>query len=266
MWTPQYHHVTQIHSDGSGWNDCAEASVARFLMECDLSRQPNDQHWNIVRAVLDPAQPLVGIWALISHLGELGRGEPDQPGQGYTTILGINAMLAAYGIAAQFTDGGVAAYALALAAPWSLCWVDGTVMAPPTHPASYFGNEAGQGNHFMLWLPSYQGRDNVFNDPLSIDPDIYSDAAYTVASVSEAMYGCWVLPNTNHGEDGPEQYHVLAACALKQQPNHLPGVVEVLTAGTLVTATANGTTPNWRQVTAPDGRNGWLLQNNLAQA
>jgi hypothetical protein len=68
-----------------------------------------------------------------------------------------------------------------------------------------------------------------------------------------------------HG-DGSEQYHVLTACALKQLPNHLPGMVEQLAAGTLVKATANGKTPNWRKVTAPDGKTGWLLQANLAQA
>jgi hypothetical protein len=258
-WTPRWHHVTQLHADGSGWNDCGEASIARYLMECDLASFAGKPQWDLIRRVHDPRDPAT-IWDLVSQIGQIARGMPDQPGQPPTSVSGMEHALSAYSISWQWVEGP-AAFDAAYSAYWSICWVDGTVLAPASFPASFFGGETGY-DHLILWLPRYQGSPTWFNDPLTVTPDTRSDVQYDLDAVRQAMGGAWILPPTHHGEDG--QARIIQACELKRSPNHLPGDVAALPAGATVELAAS-VTPHWQQV-GYQGKTGWVLRANLRAA
>src|SRR5579883_2501818 len=191
-WTPRWRHVTQIHQDQSGWNDCAEASLARAIMEYDPAtpeRTANGE-WQLVRNIHDPLNPST-IWDLISRLGIIARGIPDQPGQGFTSAGGIQAILAAFGLqlAENYIDGPAAGWQATLEHELVLCWVDGTVLAPASFPASYFGGDWGY-DHLILSLPVV----GLYNDPLTVWPDTRTDVGYADWAVQQALGGVWVLP------------------------------------------------------------------------
>lgn len=267
-WTPRFHHVTQIHSDGSGWNDCGEASLSRALLEYDAttaSRQSNNE-WDLVRRVHNPSDPAT-IWDLVSRLGEIARGMADTPGQGFTSSDGLWRILNAFGLGAASTfvdqeDGSSRAYTAAYNTAMSLCWVDGTVLSPATFPASYFGGDWGY-DHLILWLPNSGGVDNLFNDPLTIWPDTHTDVRYDLGAVRQAMGGVWLLPAPESVT--PTTYLVKRPCALKVQPNHVCAAVESLAAGARVVPQA-GRTPHWGQYKAADGKVGWLEFVNVYAA
>lgn len=261
-WTPRWRHVTQIHTDGSGWNDCGEASLARAIMEYDPATpgRAGNQEWQLPRDIHDPSNPAT-IWDLISRLSVLARGTPDSPSNGFTSADGIQRMLAAFGLhmPANYADGPDAGWQATVDHPLALCWVDGVTLAPPSFPASYFGGDWGY-DHLILSLPV----EGLYNDPLTIWPDTRTDTRYTDAAVRAALGGAWILPAPE--PVAPVQYHVIARCALKSRPNHLgaPGnpTRAELAAGAGVTLTGQRT-PHWLEVRAGDAA-GWVLGSNVA--
>ncbi len=134
-WTPRYHHVSQLHPGAggslSGWNDCWEACLARYLRE------------------RDPAVIAGDDWALIDAVGRAARGTPDRQDNPDTTLGQAARSLLAFGVATRWTD----AYQEALQAPWAICLVDGRVLSPAQYPQDWFGRSGPGANHFILWLP-----------------------------------------------------------------------------------------------------------------
>src|SRR5262249_30901939 len=119
-WTPRYHHLSQLHPgpDGalSGWNDCWEACLARYLPERASQVTAGDD------------------WALIDAVSRAARGTPDTPDNAETSLDGAAASLRRYGLPVAWT----ASYQQALRTPWAICLVDGTALAPAQYPADWF--------------------------------------------------------------------------------------------------------------------------------
>jgi hypothetical protein len=237
-WAPRYRHVSQLHPgpDGalSGWNDCWEACLARYLRERDPRVIDGDD------------------WALIDALSRAARGTPDAPDNPETTLDEAAASLRAYGVAARWT----ASYQEALQAPWAICLVDGTALQPAQYPADWFGDAAPGANHFILWLPFWQGSADWFNDPLAY-ANGQQDCRYDLGSMAAAFYGAYLLPGTGHGEGLPAHLWVTARCALKVLPNHTCAALAYLSAGTVVVAQA-GRQGEWQRVRLPNGMSGWV--------
>lgn len=242
-WSPRHGHVSQLRPDAagvlSGWNDCWEASLARYLCERDPGIVADDD------------------WALIDAVGRTARGAPDAPDNADTTLDEAARSLGAYGIAPRWT----ASFAEALAAPWAICLVDGTGLAPAQYPADWFG-AAGGGNHFVLWLPAWQGSADWYDDPLAYFNG-QQDCRYDRGSVAASFYGAYLLPDTGCGEAAPDHGAIIARCALKVRPDHRCLALANLAAGSAVTLLA-GASGAWRQVGAA-GKIGWVLGANVGR-
>lgn len=242
-WNPQYTHISQLHpgADGSlsGWNDCWEACLARYLRERDPRVIAGDD------------------WALIDAVSRAARAAPDGPGNAETTLGEAARSLGAYGVAARWTES----YQEALAAPWAICLVDGRALAPAQYPASWFGDEGPGGNHFVLWLPFWQGSADWFDDPLAYFNG-QGDCRYSLESVRAAFAGAYLLPDTGHGEAAPETLIVAQRCALKALPNHACIALVMLAAGARVRALA-GVSGEWRQVRTGQGMSGWVPREKV---
>ncbi|MDB5077294.1 MAG: hypothetical protein JWO42_3473 [Chloroflexi bacterium] len=242
-WTPRYRHVSQLHPGPggtlSGWNDCWEACLARYLRE------------------RDPAVCKGDDWALIAAISQVARGRPDAPDNPDTTLVDASRSLAAYGVAATWTAG----YQDALQAPWAICLVDGPVLSPAQYPADWFGRSAPGGNHFILWLPFWEGSADWFDDPLCFANGQH-DCQYDLGSVAAAFQGAYLLPSTGNGEISPAPLQVAARCGLKVQPNHTCVALTQLAAGARVVA-LSGATGAWQQVRTVAGITGWVPRNRL---
>lgn len=248
-WAPRHGHVSQLHAGPggvlSGWNDCWEACLARYLCERDHTLA------------------LLGDLALIDRVSRAARGAADAPDNADTSLGDAAASLRAFGLPVHWT----ASYQDALAAPWAICLVDGTLLAPPQYPAAWFGTPAPGGNHFILWLPFWQGSANWFDDPLAYGNGQH-DCLYASGSVAAAFYGAYLLPDTGNGEGSGANpttgAHLLVAarCALKLQPNHTCIAVATLAAGMAVTA-LSGIQDGWQRVRTADGIGGWLPCDRL---
>jgi hypothetical protein len=244
-WIPRYRHVSQLHAGPggtlSGWNACWEACLVRYLCE------------------RNPSLAAAGDLALIDAVSGVARGTPDCPANADTTLGEAARSLAAYGITAPWT----ASFQDAWQAPWAICLVDGTLLQPAQYPASWFGAATGQGNHFMLWLPFWQGSDAWFNDPLAIAGS-QQDCEYDLRSVAAAFYGAYLLPPTGNGEGVAPTLLVEAACALKVQPNHSCIALASLPRGTVVTALP-GRRGEWQEVRTASGMSGWAPLSRLGE-
>ena len=266
-WVAAYgKHVSQLKTwpDGStsGGSACAEAAIARYLLEC-YPRFGEAGEWALVGQVLDPtAAP--GVWDLIDRLSIIGRGMPVGEHDPGTDAVGIDRIFSAFAVPTQadYTPG---AYATALAAPWALCNVDACALTPAQYPSSWLGSECGQPNHLILWLPNQRKQANWFNDPLAF-ANGQKDCQYDLVAVKAALAGVWVLPDTGHGEKSaaaPASLRITAACALKRRPDHGPGVLADVPAGTVVQAVS---TTGWRYVRMAGGAEGWVLASNVEPA
>ena len=176
----------QANPEGTitGRNDCWEACLASYLKDHHDTHTPT--------SALD-----------LMHAIRLdATGIPDQEWQPPTTLPEAEKTLLDYHVGFQWTDS----FQAALAAPDSICLVDGTKLAPAQYPQSWFG-DPGQANHFIRWLPYQQEADNWFMDPLA--PAI---CQYDLASVQGAFAGAFILI---------ELHDVLNRdCALKPKPTH----------------------------------------------
>lgn len=195
-WSPRHGHVSQIHPDGSGWDDCWEAALARYGFEAGRfpAGTTDEQAINAVALA--------------------ARGQPDTPANPDTTLPEAAASLAHYGLPVEWS----ADYRMALNAPWAICLVDGTKLEPAQYPSSWFG-DPGQANHFILWLPNWGGAANWFNDPLAYDNG-QQDCPYDLGSVASAFYGAYLLPTTNNGETPPQHWTALRQFGLLPRPVH----------------------------------------------
>jgi hypothetical protein len=244
VWTPQHNHVSQLHPGPggtlSGWNDCWEACLARYLRE------------------RNPAVCAGDDWALIDAISRVARGLPDTPSNPDTTLADAARSLVAYEVAATWTAG----YQDALQAPWSICLVDGRLLKPAQYPADWFGRSGCGGNHFILWLPFWQGSANWFDDPLCY-ANGQRDCQYDLESVAAAFQGAYLLPGTGHGEvAAPVPMQVTVRCGLKVQPNHACVALAQLAPGTRVTA-FNGDSAGWQRVRTAAGVGGWVPRQYL---
>ena len=242
-WTPRHGHVSQLHPGPngtfSGWNDCWEACLARYLRE------------------RDPAVVAGDDWALIDAVCRAARGYDDSPNNADTTLGEAARSLHAYGIAPRWTTD----YQETLQAPWVICLVDGTALAPAQYPADWFGVRSPGGNHFILWLPFWQGSACWFNDPLAY-ANGQQDCCYDLDSVAAAFYGAYLLPSTGNGEAAPAPLVITARCALKIQPNHTCIGLALLGAGTVVTA-LDGWNGGWQRVRTAGGLSGWVPRDRV---
>jgi hypothetical protein len=231
-WKAKSAFVSQLHVDGSGWDDCFEACLVRYLREVGKL-------------------PLAGVIAAqLADAALITRGVPDARANLPTTFGQADRAFAHYGVSAVWHDD----FASAMGSPFALCYVNGMRLAPSQYPASWLNNQ-DYNDHFILCLPSTQ-----YNDPLVPSR---CDVSYGYSSAPEWFGGAYCLP----AAPAPApvvlpRYTVLQTCKLKRNPNHLEGVVGPLAQRAVVTATG-GITPHWRQV--QDGKLvGWVLQNNLA--
>ncbi len=264
-WTPRWHHVTQWGSGedpSSGSNNCAEASIARALLEYDPStpERRTNQEWNLIRNVHDEAKPDT-VQDIIDRVSILARGAANGPWNGFTSADGIQRALSAYGLKWRVTytnDAGAGSVTNLVRDNESvLCWVAGQELSPTSYSGSFFGGDWGW-DHIILSLPD----GNLFNDPLTDVPSQQSDVRYGWDAIGACIGGVWVLPPF---EGVTLSAKVKDACALKSFPNHLgpPGnkVVIQIPAGTVVRLN-NGVTPHWQQIMALS-KVGWVLKDNL---
>ena len=244
MWSPRHTHVSQLHPDGdgglSGWNDCWEACLARYLRERDAAVTAGDD------------------WALIDAVGRAARGTPDGPDNPDTSLGEAGLSLRTYGIPVRWTTS----YGDALAAPWAICLVDGRVLAPSLYPPEWFSPDPGP-NHFILWLPYWQGSADWFDDPLAY-ANGQQDCRYGLGSVAAAFSGAYLLPESGHGELLPEYLRVIAGCALKLMPNHECIALARLHPGDRVRA-LEGRIGEWRQVRTAAGLSGWVPERDVGR-
>jgi hypothetical protein len=219
MWTtasPRSQHVSQLaHAGGaglgSGWDDCGPASVLRYLREAGK---------------VDPAGD---IPAQLSDIAYRVRGTADSAANGPVDVNALSSALRNYGVATHYSE----TYADAEKAPWSVVLVDAFQLAPAQYPqdAGWLGTDSGSGDHYILWLPQWQGSAYWFNDPLAYNNG-QQDCQYAAASIQTAFRCALVLPTTGHGEDAaplpapptpaptPLRRMVSAACTLKPAPSH----------------------------------------------
>jgi len=242
-WTPRHGHVSQLHPGPggtlSGWNDCWEAGLARYLRERDPAVVEGDD------------------WALIDAVSRAARDAPDSPENADTSLGEATGSLAAFGIAPQWTDS----FQEAFLAPWAICLVDGRILTPAQYPPEWFGDPAPGGNHFVLWLPCLQGNPDWFNDPLAY-ANGQEDCRYQLGSVAAAFSGAYLLPPTGNGEIAPATFRVAARCALKVQPNHTCLALTTLASGASVTA-LEGALGGWQRVRTATGLSGWVPSGKL---
>jgi len=225
QWRPRYHHVTQLrHNPNTGGTDgredCFEAACARYLRETYGGTLP--------AADVD----------LIDEISLAARGLPDSPYNQATTVPECERAFIHFGTRHIWTQS----YPAALASRYSICLVDGTALQPRRYPPSWFG-DPGQPNHFVLWLPYWDGADNWFDDPLVQD----ADCRYSLESAAAAFAGAYLLPD-QRGVIEPLQ-RVTQACSLKVNPNHTCAALARLAAGEQVLEL--GIAPNgWPRVSA----------------
>lgn len=198
-----YPFVSQMppeHS-GSGWNDCAEASLGAYLL---------------ARGKMAPG---TNTEAILQELSQVMRGGADLPSNGYTTLEQLAAGLQHYGLPAQLSYD----YQVAMNAPWAICLVDGTAITradgSKPYPASWFGGHIGP-DHFVVWGPPFAGGANWIMNPL--DPaGVW--AQYDLASLQSAFSCAYLLPAIAAPKPVPAKVldgETTAACGLKPDPSH----------------------------------------------
>jgi hypothetical protein len=245
-WNPRHAHVSQIHPQtGSGADDCGPASVTRYLYEAGK-----------LAADLDP-------WIALAEVAAMIRGVPDSPvNNAPTDSNALIAGLAHYGIAASWTDS----YQSCLAAAWSIVLVRGPDLVPAPCPQSWWGVAPyGSGDHWMLWLPAWQGSANWFDNPLEYTRG-QVDAQYDLHAVQGAFYGGILLPSTGNGETPAAPWRALRQFGLLPRPVHGSAALAVVPNGGtgLVEegARTDGDGTVWQRVQWRD-RHGWAPKEYL---
>lgn len=193
-WKPISGHVSQLQPNPNtggldGREDCGPACLVRYLRE------------------VGKLSPLDSVASQLNTIRELINGLPDSPNQGGTSDSDLERVSAHYGIQAHWSTD----YAEAQAASFSIVLID----APPT-PAQYPASWLGGQNHWILWLPNWNGAADWFDDPLAYDNG-QQDCQYP--DIRGMFLGAIILPNL---PDAPAQQfgYVAQACSLKVQANH----------------------------------------------
>lgn len=188
-----YPFFSQIHPDGSGWNDCFGGSFGAYGLAARLF------------AAGASAETILNTISLAT------RGIPDAPDNPDTTLAQASACLQRYGLPAQVTTD----WQTTLNAPWAILLVDGIEITradgTKPYPASWFGGATGP-DHFVLWGPSFAGNYDWVMNPL--DPT-GKWARYEVGILQGAFNCAFPLPAV------PAAYivSVKTAGTLKQQAN-----------------------------------------------
>jgi hypothetical protein len=224
-WVPKSVHVSQLrrNPDGSvtGANDCWEACQVRAGRELGIFDVNGD--------------PLTQI----AEVAQVARGFPDEESNPPTSMPECRQALAHYNMNYRWTTS----YQEALAMDASIILVNGIVLRPPQYPAGWFGGE-NYPDHFVLWLPYYDGQANWFNDPLAED-----DCTYTLSSVAQAFSGAFLLDPFPGDIPRAPRVEFLQNAALNSRPTHDPKLKTVLTR-----APKGGTGINWGKVEGLDGQ------------
>lgn len=207
-----YPFQTQIHPEnGSGQDDCYQASLAGYLKAKGLLAGLSDDQ-------------------VLNELSLATRGTPDSPDNPYTSLNQADAGLQHYGLPVTLSYD----WADAVAAPWSVCLVDGTVIrradGTAPYPASWFDGATGP-DHFILWGPPFQGAYNWCMNPL--DPS-GTWAQYDLATLRQAFSCAYLLPSL---EARQVHWSALQAFALQATP--------AATATALAQVPAAGTGIDW---------------------
>lgn len=239
-----YPFSTQLHPDGTGWNDCYGSSLEAYL-----------RAYGKFPASMSDEDAL-------NYISVATRGTPDSPNNPYTTLAQADLGLAHWGLPVTLSYD----WTKALNAPWSICLVDGTAITKADgtkpYPASWFNYETGP-DHFCLWGPGYQGRFDWLMNPL--DPAMQW-AEYDLGSLQRAFSCAYLLPDV----PGPAAIKKVSWMAktkatLKPQPNHESTGICPVPAG------ASGVTWNETKQVGADlwirvafrASYGWLIKNNL---
>lgn len=157
-------YVGQIHADGWGWDDCAEACGVRLVREAGK---------------LDPAGDHL---AQIAQMREDMTGERDSPSNGYTSSDQIAHGLAIYGINAHWSGS----YAEAHNAPWSLVVIN-YVIELAGGGYAYSESALAGATHVCLWMP-----DGAVDDPLA-QIGGYGDVHWNYASLQAHFLGAMIV-------------------------------------------------------------------------
>lgn len=250
-------HVSQLSDwhDGAGLtghNDCAPASLTRYLRESGFPWPGDDA-------------------SLIAHVRQRLTGQSAEfEGQPYVSVAQLTAYLESAGIPYR-----VDTMPTTTLTPWTLALLRGVRLAPAQYPPSWFG-DVDAPDHYVLQLP-----DDLTNDPLAYFNG-QKDYVYTSASLLAAMEGsvCYHLadPLTLAWDAPALTAHRMPPAApipaqkligyvlthdqmLRALPQVLPAAGPLCKAGTHVTL-AGGFTTHWAKVQDSAGHAGWLLQAN----
>lgn len=195
-----YPFLSQLHANGSGQNDCFQASFGAFL---EADNKASGSQTDILNAV-----------SLAS------RGSPDQPANDDTNLSQASLAIAHYGYAVNLTYS----YQAALNAPWSIVLVDGIVITKKDgskpYPASWFGGAVGP-DHFILWGPGFQNQFDWIMNPL--DPDgVWRE--YDLRSMQQAFSCAYLLPDITHEKPATKKLSWVAdrtqTFGVKATPDH----------------------------------------------
>lgn len=237
-WTgPKGAYPSQLHNDGSGWDDCFPDALQGYLRNAGKLSLSDDT-----------LTQLATVAAVV-------RGTPDSPNNGPVDLPTADGALQHYGLPAKYTTS----YQEMINSPWAICLVDGTKLQPANYPSSWFG-DPGQANHFVLSLPAWKGNYNWFLDPLNPKRDY---CQYDLLSVIAGFYGAYLLPSTGNGETGPQTWMNTrgAPFGLLAQPRHGSTALAIIPAGGsgLVEPgyTSDGAGTNWRAGQWRD-KHGWF--------
>lgn len=190
-WTPRHGHCTQLHADGTGWNDCWQCSLARYLYEA---------------GIVPPDAP---YWPTVNDICLASRGYPDSPSNPYTTFDEAERSLRHYGIPVWYSTS----YQEVSAQAFSIVYCDGRYLVPDAYPDSWFGGPNPSGNHFVLWLPYWQDSALWLNNPLVPEQ-------VDMQQRIDMFYGAYILPTTGNGESGPVRRKAKQQCGLKPSAAH----------------------------------------------
>lgn len=275
-WIPRWgKHVSQwIHYPGgkSGGDGCAEAAIARAIMEYDpeTPERKKNPEWVLVRRIHDPNDPAT-ITDLMDRVSVIARGEHLGVNDDFTSDVGIQVALDQFGLAWSVyyvaNDGDVPfAWNRAYQTAMSIIWVDGSQLSGGYQSDGYFAGFGGFGNHIMTWLPNPDGMTpNLVNDPLADVPDERSDVRYPLDMLRGAFYGCWTLP-APESQTLP-RWTILSACAGKRWPNPfgapVNSVLARIPAGSVVLLTGYHT-PSWTEIIY-QGTKMFVLSKNLKE-
>ena len=170
----QMNHINGV--SGTGLDDCGISCVQRYLREAGKLNPEDD------------------IAHQLAQLAQLVRGHADDSANGPLSLGQVEGLLTSYDVASVLTY----IYTEAGRAPWAILLVDGRKLWPAQYPADWFG-PAGGPNHFILWLPFFEGSGVWINDPLAY-ANGQQDCQYTAGSIENAFYAALILPDTGHGE------------------------------------------------------------------